>query len=157
MKYLQSLSDYLIEHLVDKNRIESWAENGELFFTPGTGDDGYEVKYLANFEMSDVNIDPTKLFMMIASWVQKYNPERESEGVEPPKFFVERLDNRRYDIGVKMEFTEQIKLVESDQGEWSVGGQKMALYNTFDDLLDVDNTEDLIIFDSHTQDNGLQK
>lgn len=157
MECLQSLSAYLIENIVDKANLAAWAQDGEIQFSPSVAEDGYELKYMCNFELSDVEVKPMRLFMLIANWVQKHNPDRDEQGLAAPLFFAEPLANNRYDLGVKMEFLEQIRFVKSDEGDWLVDGKKMALQSDFNDVFDTDNAGELIIFDGHTQDNGLQK
>lgn len=156
MEYLQSLSAYLIEHITSKDDLNAWAEDGTLLFGPSYAEEGYEIKYMCNFELSDVEIKPARLFMLIVNWVQQYNPDRDTQGLAAPLFFVEPLANKRYDLGVKMEFIEQMKFVPDEKGEWLVRGKKMALQSDFQQPFDVDNAGELIIFDGHTQDNGLQ-
>lgn len=157
MECLQSLSAYLIENIVDKANLAAWAQDGEMQFSPSVVEDGYELKYMCNFELSDVEIKPARLFMLIANWIQKNNPDRDIQGLDAPLFFVEPLANNRYDLGVKMEFLEQISFVEDEDGDWLVEGKKMALQSDFNNVLDVALAAELIIFDGHTQDNGLQK
>ena len=156
MEYLQSLSDYLIKHITNKADLEAWAEDGEMLFSPSVVEDGYELQYTCKFELSDVEIKPARLFMLIANWVQQYNPDRDTQGLPAPQFFVEPLANNRYDLGVKIEFIEQMRFVEDENGEWLVDGKKMALQSDFQDPFDIDSAGELIIFDGHTQDNGLQ-
>lgn len=157
MECLQSLSAYLIENIVDKANLAAWAQDGEMQFSPSVVEDGYELKYMCNFELSDVEIKPARLFMLIANWIQKNNPDRDIQGLAAPLFFVEPLANNRYDLGVKMEFLEQISFVEDEDGDWLVEGKKMALQSDFNNVLDVALAAELIVFDGHTQDNGLQK
>jgi len=156
MEYLQSLSDYLIKHIISKADLEAWAEDGEVLFSPSVVEQGYELRYTCKFELSDVDIKPTRLFMLIANWVQQTNPDRETQGLETPKFFVERLANNRYDLGIKIDFIEQMQFVEDAQGEWLVDGEKMALRSDFQPPFDVEHAAELIIFDGHSQDNSLQ-
>ena len=156
MEYLQSLSDYLIKSGANKANIEAWAEDGELICSPSVVEDGYEIKYMCKFELSDVEISPTRFFMLIANWIQQYNPDRDGQGLDAPMFFVEPLANNRYDLGLKMEFIEQIKFVEAEDGEWLVGDKKMALQSDFQQPFDIENAAQLVIFDGHTQDNSLQ-
>ncbi|WP_028865188.1 phage tail protein [Psychromonas aquimarina] len=155
MEYLQSLSDYLIKHITSKADLEAWAQDGELLFSPSVAEEGYELRYMCSFELSDVEVKPARLFMLIANWVQQYNPDRDTQGLDAPLFFVEPLANNRYDLGVKMEFIEQMKFVEDVNGEWLVEGKKKTLQSDFQEPFDADNAEQLIIFDGHSQDNGL--
>jgi len=156
MEYLQSLSAYLIKHLTSKDDLNAWAEDGTLLFSPGAIDQGYELKYMCNFELSNVEIKPARLFMLIANWMQLYTPDRDTQGLDAPMFFVEPLANRRYDLGVKMEFIEQMKFVPDESGEWLVRDEKMALRSDCQQPFDIDAAAELIIFDCHSQDNGLK-
>ena len=156
MEYLQSLSAYLVKHIVKKDDLNAWAEDGQMLFSPSVEEQGFELKYLCKFELSDVEIEPARLFMLIANWVQLYNPDRDTQGLDAPVFFVEPLANKRYDLGVKMEFIEQMNFVPDENGEWLVGGEKMALQSDFQEPFDRENADELIIFDGHTQDNSLK-
>lgn len=156
MECLQKLTVHLIKNLVDKEELNAWAEDGELICSGHKVEDGFEIKYTCNFEMSDVKIKPMKLFMLVVSWLNKYTPERDSQNLLRPQFFTERLNNGRYDLGVKIEFQEQYNLVESESGEWIVGGVRMDLESDFYNLFDGEESEELKVFDSHTQDNKLQ-
>lgn len=156
MKYLQSLADHLIANVLKKDDVTVWAEDGELLFSGHVIEDGFEIRYTCNIEMSNVELAPIRLFMLIASWVNKTTPERDSQGLPAPQFFTERLANGRYDLGIKIQFIEQFNFEENPDGDWSVDGVLMSLNSDFDNLLDIDSAKILKIVDSHTQDNGLQ-
>jgi hypothetical protein len=156
MECLQSLTDYLIKHLVKKDDLEAWAEGGELIASSHKLEDGFEAEYLCCFELSNVEIEPKRLFMLILSWLNTYNPERDTQGLARPQFFNQPLARGHYDLGVKIEFREQFDFVEDPQGEWEIGGVLMILKSDFDNLLDVDACDTLKIVDSHTQDNSLK-
>jgi hypothetical protein len=157
MECLQHLTTYLIKHLVNKEDLEAWAEGGELIATSHQLEDGFETEYTCCFELSNVEIAPQRLFMLVLSWLNKYTPERESQGLARPQFFNEPLAKGRYDLGVKIAFREQFNFIEDTQGEWDVGGVLMTLKSDFDNLLDVDECDTIKIVDSHTQDNGCKK
>ncbi len=155
MEYLQSLSDHLIKHICKKEELNAWAEDGELLFSPNNTEDGYEIRYRCNFEISDIELNPARFFMIIANWVQLYNPDRDTQGSLPPLFFVERLANGRYDIGLKIEFIEQMRFVLDEAGEWLVAGEKYSLQSDFQQPFSVSGAPELMIVDSHLQDNSL--
>ncbi len=157
MEYLQSLSTYLTANGV-KN-LESWAEDGELHFSPTTPEGGFETKYSANFEISVTEIEPKRLFMLVVSWIHAFNSERESQNLPPPQFFSERLDGKNYDIGFKIDFIEQFSLLEAPNGAWIVNGKRVNVVSNFQEAMRNDDSSysDLLIVDSHTQDNGLKK
>ena len=155
MEYLQSLSDYLIENIVDKDKLDAWAEDGDLAYSPHASEGGYEITYKANFEMSDVEVDPPRLFMLLSNWILHFVPEREAQGLANPEFFVERLANGRYDIGVKLDFIEQFTLVEDIDGGWLIGAKHYRLQSDIQTPFDTNAHGELLIFDSHKQDNGM--
>jgi len=157
MEYLQKLTDHLIKNKVSKERLEAWAEDGELIFSSHSIDGGFEIKYTCNFEVSDVKLKPVQLFFIVSSWLGKFNPERQEQGLSTPLFFTERLSNGRYDLGVKIEFQEQYTLVEDPNGEWEIGGIRMNLISDFYNLFNEDEAGELTLFDGHTQDNSLEK
>jgi len=156
MEYLQELTKHLIKNVVDKEELNAWAEDGELIFSSHVIEGGFEVKYTCNFEMSGVKLEPIKLFFLVSSWLNKFNPERESQGLPKPLFFTERLSDGRYDLGLKIEFQEQYDLVEDPEGEWKVGGVRMNLQSDFHNLFDESEAEELSLVDSHTQDSSLE-
>ncbi|WP_022940120.1 phage tail protein [Psychromonas hadalis] len=156
MEYLQSLTKHLIKNLVKKDDLEAWAEGGELIASSHQSEDGFETQYTCCFEMSNVEIEPKRLFMLVLSWLNKVNPERDSQGLARPQFFNEPLAKGRYDLGIKIEFREQFDFTPDPQGDWEVNGVLMSLKSDFDNLLDVDQCDTLKIVDSHTQDNSLQ-
>ena len=156
MEYLQKLTEHLIKNVVDKEDLNAWAEDGELIFTSHVIEGGFEIKYTCNFEMSDVKLDPLKLFFLVSSWLSKFNPERQGQSLPRPLFFTERLTNGCYDLGLKIEFQEQYDLVEDPEGEWEVGGERMNLKSDYYSLFDESEAEELSLVDSHTQDNSLE-
>lgn len=156
MKYLQKLTDHLIEKLVDKSELNAWAEDGEIITGNQGGLDGFEVTYVSNFEMSDVNIEPITLFMLIASWLNKYDPDRDTKSLPNPHFFTERLDSGHYDLGVKIEFKEQYSFVDDDDGKFISQGVVGRFKSDYENVIDVDDLSQLEIVDSHKQDNKLQ-
>lgn len=156
MKLLQSLTDHLLSNGIDSENLESWAEDGYLGFGCHVVEQGYEIKYVANFELSSVKYEPNMIFALIISWIQRATPERDTQGLPPPMFFSERLDGKRYDIGVRIEFIEQYRFVESENGNWQIGGKTMELVS--DALQEAQDLSDLSIIqivDNHTQDKAL--
>lgn len=155
MEALQSLLIFLTKttKLVPDEKIEAWAEDGKLIFTPTTTQDGYEVTYTANFEMADVEVNPVKLFMFVTYWMSKNIPDREQHGLPEPDFFSEPLQNGRFDLGLKIEFREQINLVEDTEGDWLLSDGKR--YRPESDFGEGAIGDTLELFDSVTQDNGL--
>lgn len=156
MECLQKLTDHLIEHLIKKDDLVAWAEDGELICSSHVAEDGFEIKYTCNFEMSNVELEPVRLFMLVASWLNTYTPERDSQGLSRPQFFTERLNSGRYDLGIKIEFQEQFQFIEDEEGAWDVSGKLMSLKSDFYNLLDAEQADYIKIVDSHTQDNGLE-
>jgi hypothetical protein len=156
MECLQSLSDYLIKHLVEKDNLEAWAEGGELIASSHKLEDGFEAEYTCCFEMSDVEIEPKRLFMLVLNWLNTFTPDRDTQGLARPKFFNQPLAKGHYDLGVKIEFREQFKFEADPQGDWEIAGELMKLKSDFDNLLDVDACDTIKIVDSHTQDNSLK-
>lgn len=153
MECLQSLSDYLIENGV-KN-LESWAEDGDLTFSPTSAEEGFETRYTANFEASAIEMEPKRLFMLVVSWIHRFNSEREDQNLPNPQFFSERLDGKKYDLGLKIEFIEEFKLQPNPAGEWLVNGEMMSVVSQFNESIDPEDYSQLELVDSHTQDNGL--
>lgn len=156
MKYLQSLTDYLISNGIEVEKLEAWAEDGELITSSHNQEDGYELKYTCCFEMSDVSIKPHFLFALISAWLQRYCPDRDTYGLPNPVFFTQKLSNTKFDIGVKIDFIEQFKYQASATGNWRIKEQMMELVSDFQQPFDVKNASELIIFDGHTQDKGLE-
>jgi hypothetical protein len=156
MEYLQKLTDHLIKNKVGKENLEAWAEDGELIFGSHAIESGFEIKYTCNFELSDVKLDPVRLFFIVSSWLRKVNPERQGQNLPKPLFFTERLSDGRYDLGLKIEFQEQYDLVEDPNGDWEIDGMRMNLKSDFYNLFDESEFEELRLFDSHTQDNSLE-
>lgn len=156
MEALQSLLTYLTKTtgLVADNKIEAWGEDGKFIFTPGMNSMGYEVVYTANFEMSDVKVDPVKFGMYFVHWMNVYIPDRENHGLGEPEFFVEPLSGGKFDLGLRLQFREQINLIEDPLGEWLLDdGKKYKASSDFGVAADLSLLE---IVDSHTQDTGLK-
>ncbi len=156
MEALQSLLTYLTKTtgLVADHKIEAWGEDGKFIFTPGIISMGYEVVYTANFEMSDVKVDPVKFGMYFVHWMNVYIPDRENHGLGEPEFFVEPLSGGKFDLGLRLQFREQISLIEDPAGEWLLDdGKKYKASSDFGVAADLSLLE---IVDSHTQDTGLK-
>jgi len=155
MECLQQLTTYLKANGI-KN-LESWAEDGEFFASYSTTSQGYEMRYTANFEASDTETDAPQMMMLIVSWLSRFNPERESQGLPSPRFFCEPLQDKKYDVGIKVEFIEGYVLQQDPNGDWKVNQERYTLQSQFSESLNLDDLGTLIIVDSHTQDNGLKK
>lgn len=156
MQAMQSLLTFLTKtnKVISEAKIEAWAENGKLKFSPGSEVRGYSVSYTANFEMTDVDVQPLRLFTAVSYWMNKYIPDRDSYGLPDPEFFAEPLQNNHFDLGVRIEFQEDISLVLDPNGDWLMDdGQKYSIKSDFGQPA---LGELLTIFDSHTQDNGLE-
>lgn len=157
MKYLQSLTDHLISVAgINKDQIESWAEDGSVKSSPSSHDNGFEAKYTCIFELASIDMLPDLLMMHLVNWIGIYNPQRDQQGLSDPEFAIEPLSGNKYDIGIRINFKEQYNLKIDPEGQWKVTGVKMSLVSEVDDLLDVENASDLLVFDSHTQDTGLK-
>jgi len=153
MELLQSLTDHFKNNGV-KN-LEAWAEDGTIHFSPSTPEGGFEIKYVANLEISVTEMEPKRLFMLLVSWVHAFNSEREGQDLSPPQFFSERLDGKGYDIGFKVEFIEQFNLLENPNGEWLVNGVTASVTSNFDESIHYEEHVQLRIVDAHTQDTEL--
>lgn len=151
MNHLQSLGDYFVNNGISRQKIESWAEDGDLIFSP-SGEQGYTLRYVARFEMSNVKVQPHKLFGLVVSWIQKYNSERESEGLPAPQFFNEPLEGGQHDLGIRIEFIEQFQFESDSEGEWEVDGQRVSLVSNFKPEVELSDLSYLAVIDSHTQD-----
>lgn len=156
MKYLQNLTDHLIDSGIHQEQLESWAEEGQILSSPSSIDDGYAVAYTCIFELSCIEMTPDRLLMHLVNWIGIYNPHRDGQQVRKPEFAIERLSNNKFDIGIRIDFIEQFNFKADPEGQWDVGGVKMSLVSEFDELLDIKNTGELLVFDSHTQDTGLK-
>jgi len=154
MKLLQSLTDFLTEHGV-KN-LESWAEDGELIFSPTGGDQGLAIKYTANFEMSNTKTQPIRVFGLVIAWIAKFNQEREDQGLPNPQFFSERLEDQHYDLGIRIEFNEEYMFELDENGSWLANGQPSSLVSTASERIDLDGQGTLEVVDAHTQDTEMK-
>ena len=158
MKYLQSLTNHLINVVgINKELLESWVEDGSITSNPSVHDIGFESKYTCMFELSNIDMGSDLLMMHLVNWTGIYNPQRGQQGLADPGFAIESLSNNKYDISIRISFKEQYDLKADPEGRWEVNGVKMSLVCDADDLLDVHNASELLIFDSHTQDTGLKK
>ncbi len=153
MECLQSLANYLTFNGV-KN-LESWAEDGDLIFSPTSAEEGFETRYTANLEASAIEMEPKRLFMLVVSWIHRFNLEREDQNLPNPQFFSERLDGKKYDLGLKIEFIELFKLQANPIGEWLVNGETMSVVSQFNESINPNDYAELKLVDSHTQDNSL--
>ncbi|MBN2605988.1 MAG: phage tail protein [Thiotrichales bacterium] len=155
MKALQSLLDFLTKtgEVVAEEKIEAWAEDGEVLFVTSENFDGYELKYKANFALYDVTVTPVDLFMWVTYWMNKYIPDRDQQGLPAPEFFSEPLKDNHFDLGLIIEFKEQIRLVEDPAGDWLLDDGKR--YRPESDFGVDEVTGTLDLFDAVTQDNGL--
>lgn len=157
MELLQSLTDYLIKNGVDSKKLESWAEDGRLMFGTHSKEQGFEVQYVCNFEMSSITHEPKKVFALVVSWLNDKIPDRDQKGLPDPLFFSQRLDGNEYDIGIRLEFIEQYEYVHDQDGDWEIEGQRMSLKSEYSVGIESDvSPEELEIFDGHTQDQGLE-
>lgn len=156
MEAIQSLLTYLTKttSLVPDHNIQAWGEDGKFIFTPGLQEMGYELVYTANFEMSDVKLDPIKFGMHFTHWMNIFIPDRETHGLGEPEFFLEPLSGGKFDLGLRVQFREQINLIEDPLGEWLLDDGKK--YTAKSDFGVAANLSLLDIFDSHTQDTGLK-
>lgn len=153
MKLLQSLTEFLTSH--DVKRVESWAEDGEIIFSPG-GDQGMVLRYTANFELSHTNTNPIRLFTLVMVWINKHNLERQTQGLPHPQFFSERLDGDHYELGIRIEFEEQYQFQADEQGAWMVNEQRSSMVSSVSPVLDLGQAGTLELVDAHTQDHELQ-
>ncbi|BBN59317.1 phage tail protein [Hydrogenovibrio marinus] len=152
MDFLQGLTDHLIKNGVPPERLESWAEDGELTTTMTFKEDGFERTYIANFEMSSVRMDPNVLDALVLSWLQIYDPGRDGKKLDKPQFFCQPLDGGKYDIGYKIQFKETCKFVPSETGKWDIGGVKMSIETNYKEP---ESFGELLEFDAVTQDTEL--
>lgn len=150
MIFLQKLTEHLVKNGVPENHLESWAEDGTIEAFGMAVNDGFERRYTANFEMSNVKIDPNFIDAVILSFLDSYDTNRAARGLEKPQFFVEPLQEGRFDIGYRIEFKEQCKFEPSETGDWQVNGQRMALVTNWQEPFEAEG--ELMIFDSVTQD-----
>ena len=152
MNYLQSFSQCLLQ-LVDKKNLQVWVQNVEPLFTVSAIEDGFEKKKMINFTMSEVNVDENTLLFIILIWVTKNIPDWDAQGNRQPQLTIIPLDDDKFDIEGVIEFVETIRLAEDVNGEFIINGVKKALVNEVPGQF---NPVELIVFDSHTQDNGLE-
>ncbi|MBD3610999.1 MAG: phage tail protein [Hydrogenovibrio crunogenus] len=156
MDAMQSLLTFLTEtnQVVPEEKTEAWAQDGKLLLATSATLNSYVLRYTANFEITDVAINPTRFFTAVSYWINKYLPGREAFGLPDPEFFTERLQNKNFDLGLRIEFEEEIELVPDPNGEWLMDdGLNYSVKSDFGQLAD---GEILQVVDSHTQDNGLK-
>lgn len=157
MRYLQELTAYLVKNAFLKEKFESWAEDGEIIYGSHQVIQGYEVKYTANFEALNVQVLPSIFFGLVTSWLSQHNPNRDQEGLESPKFFIqERLGSGRFDLGLKLDFIEKYEYTPSEDGQFIINGQRVDPISDYQEPFNKDAAEELLIFDSHSQDSGLK-
>lgn len=150
MIYLQKLTQHLINNGIEKDHLESWAEDGTLFSDGNFYNDGFERTYTAVFEISNTSINPNFLDALVLSFLDTYDTTRLSRGLDRPQFFVEALQGGRFDVGYKIEFKEKCTFNPSEEGQWLVNGQTMDLTETWPETLGEAGV--LLLFDSVTQD-----
>ncbi len=121
MKALQSLTDLFTRSVADAKNIELWAEDGQIDGTQGLGVDGFDIAYTVNINMSDVDVSPEILMMHLVVWLNQYDVDRESKGLEPPTFATQKLDNGRFELKLRIDVKESYSLEESEMGVWKQG------------------------------------
>ncbi|WP_300173777.1 phage tail protein [uncultured Aliivibrio sp.] len=121
MKALQSLTDLFTQSVTDAKNVELWAENGQIDCTQGLYVDGFDIAYTVNINMSDVDIQPEILMMHLVVWLNKYDVDRETKGLEPPTFATQCLDNGHFDLKLQIDIKEAYSLEESATGVWKQG------------------------------------
>lgn len=156
MKALQSLTDLFKKHIVDPKSFDSWAEDGAIFCTQGDDIDGFEVEYTAIIFVQNAKLNPDNLFMHIVSWLNKYDQHRSEKGLAMPTFAVERLDQGRYDIKIKLDIREEYNLIEDKNGDWKQAGDLFRCENQFEAAVDEDELGELIYFVGHENDMPCQ-
>jgi len=153
MKLLQSLTGHLKNN--GAPNLESWAEDGVLGFSSQSEVQGLTLQYTANFEMTDITKDPITLSFLVATWISKNNPERDNQGLQPPEFFSERLQNSNYDLGFRIKFQEDYLFTLDPQGDWNIDGKTYSITSQSGERIEFEDMEYLEVVDSHTQDNEM--
>lgn len=131
MKALQSLTKLFTTSVVDAKNVEVWAEFGEIGCTQGLSVDGFDIAYTVNINMSDVEVQPQTLMMHLVMWLNQYDIDRQSKGLEPPGFATQLLDNGRCDIKLKVDIKETYSLQESASGVWKQSGARFDCVSDF--------------------------
>ena len=152
MNYLQSFTESLLQ-LVKKKNLDVWVQNVEMLFTVTSIENGFGKKKIINFVMSEVNVDENTLQFIILLWISKNIPDWDAQGNRPPQMTIIPLDDGNFDIEGVIEFVETTTLVENENGKFLINGVNHSLSS---DIPEPFNPVELIVFDSHTQDNGLE-
>lgn len=153
MSYLKSLTDYLINNVSGKEKIQVWVESDTLEFSSSEPDNGLESHQVINFVISDVNVDSNALRMHVANWVRTYLPDFDGMGLPKPVLHIEPLEDGRFDVAGVIEVKETLTFEPDPNGVWQVDGQNMTIKSDFQDpdLL----VSELVTFDGVTQDTEL--
>ncbi|OCH16993.1 phage tail protein [Aliivibrio logei] len=131
MKALQSLTDLFTQSVTDAKNVELWAEDGQIDCTQGLSVDGFDIAYTVNINMSDVDVQPETLMMHLVVWLNQYDVDRSTKGLEAPTFATQRLDNGKFDIKLKIDIKEAYSLEESAKGIWKQGGGRFDCVSDF--------------------------
>ncbi len=84
------------------------------------GVDGFDIAYTVNINMSDVDVSPEILMMHLVVWLNQYDVDRESKGLEPPTFATQKLDNGRFELWLRIDVKESYSLEER---KWACGNK----------------------------------
>lgn len=131
MKALQSLTELFAQSIVDPKNLEVWAEDGSLECAQGLTIDGFDISYLVHVNMTDVNVQPHILMMHLVNWLNQFDVDRSSKGLESPSFATQRLDNGNFDLYLKIPMREAYSLSENPVGIWQQGSTRFECVSDF--------------------------
>ena len=131
MKALQSLTELFTQSVTDAKNVELWAEDGQIECAQGVSVDGFDIAYTVNINMSDVDVQPETLMMHLVVWLNKYDVDRSTKGLDAPTFATQRLDNGKFDIKLKIDMKESYSIEENENGAWQQGGIRFDCVSDF--------------------------
>lgn len=145
---LESFTKFIVEqNLVDKCKIDSWMENGRL--VPAAKDLGLgflicRFEYDAVISIEHFNGDEKLFFALVCAWLHDYDPGRDKDELQPPDIDVDIVDDCKADVDIKIEFREDVEIVEDDQGLIPFNGKRWSLSKVPLDIVEeaaVDDTK----------------
>jgi hypothetical protein len=131
MKALQNLTELFTSSIVDAKNVEIWAEDGTLECAQGLTIDGFDISYLVHVSMTEVNVPPEILMMHLVNWLNQYDVDRSTKGLDAPSFATECLDNGKFDLYLKIPIKEAYSLGENDTGIWQQGDTRFECTSDF--------------------------
>lgn len=133
MKHLKQLTASLAaSNLFKKEQFESWAEDIRIIPLFENGAEGYraaQISYKAMFDIEkfDNKKDENILFIILAGYIQENDNDRQKDNLGEPELQIDNNGDETLDIGIEVNFLEDIYLIPADDGIFSFYGVRYNL------------------------------